>query len=58
MAAGIPGSSAARSRGEHERSHMAQLCRGFLMLSESDSSRARSFLVAFLREQSKSFDDD
>ncbi len=33
-----------------DRIQLAQLCRGFLILSESDSDHARQFLVTFLQE--------
>jgi hypothetical protein len=36
------------------RNHLAQLCKGFLVLQSSDIDRARQFLTTFLVESSKS----
>jgi hypothetical protein len=35
------------------RNHLAQLCRGFLMLQPNDLNRAQQFLATFLVESSK-----
>ncbi len=59
MGLGKGGGPTPRTRGgEHQRSHMAQLCRGFLVLCENDFDRARAFLVAFLRETQRPETDD
>jgi hypothetical protein len=33
-----------------DRSHLARLCRGFLLAREIDPRRAQAFLVSFLRD--------
>lgn len=38
--------------GGTQRQELAQLCKGFLLLNDSDAERARAFLVTFLRETS------
>ena len=40
------------------RNQLAQLCKGFLVLSDNDKERAKGFLVTFLAETTKVSSED
>lgn len=39
-----------REQSQRVRLHLAQLCRGYLLLSDTDPSRAKAFLRTFLED--------
>lgn len=44
---------APKNDAQAERSHLAQLCRGFLILSQQDLEKALNFLLTFLKVVAK-----